>query len=317
MSLRLGLALGGGGARGFAHLGVLRALERAGIEVDVFAGTSMGAIIAVAHIQNQTFQKSHRSLKNFVIKYAKEFRGMNYVEVHKKSAQSFLGNISYSFSHAKQVLAFLRKTHLEDSTLLDQIVADFIYPCNLEDLSKKLYVSSIDFKTGQVVFAKKGNAQMAVKASMSIPGYFPPVEHENKMLYDAQAAYPVPIQIFEKDPVDFLISADVSLPVSKSFNANNGIDLLFRQTDILFHHVVSEVHTCSDLVISPNLSKIHWTDFHKLEEIIKEGYRATNEKIPQIKAAIKSRKSTRINKPWHNNGFGGLERTILTEYPPV
>lgn len=314
---RIGLALGGGGARGFAHLGVLRALQKADIPISIYSGTSMGAIIGSAFIQSKEFKGSHKKVKNFVINYAKRFKGLNYVETDKEITENVFGMIGRQISRGRIFLDFMRHSHLEDEKLLQEIVEDFIYPCNIEDLHTPMYICSIDFKSGQAVFFNEGDCQHAVKCSMSIPGYFPPQRFGGRLLYDAQAVYPVPIQIFEQLDVDLLISVDVGLPIDTNFELKTGVDLLFRQNDILYTHVLSEVDNCSDLVIRPETQNIHWTDFNNMDTIIKKGLEAGEKAIPQIKEMMSSSYKPRpmTDRPWHNSAFRNTPRVELLKLP--
>ena len=314
---RIGLALGGGGARGFAHLGVLRALEKAGIPIAVYSGTSMGAILGAAFLQTKEFKKSHRKVKNFVINYAQKFSGLNYVETDKKPNTNLFETLGRQFSRGKTLYNFLRHSHLEDESLLENIARDFIYPCNIEDLTHKMYICSIDFKTGQAVFFNEGDCRKAVMASMSIPGYFPPQKFNDRLLYDAQAVYPVPIQVFEHEPVDLIISVDVGLPIEDDFQVKTGVDLLFRQNDMLYTHVLSEVENCSDLVIRPDIKDVHWTEFHKMDKVILKGMEAANDMIPQVKKMMDPNynPTPMDERPWHNSGFGDMQRVHFMKVP--
>lgn len=310
---RIGLALGGGGARGFAHLGVLRAFQKAGIPMDIFAGTSMGAIMGAAFLQSAEFKTSHRKVKNFVINYAKRFRGLNYVETDKELTENIFSILGKQINRGKVFLDFMRHSHLEDESLLDEIVNDFIHPCNIQELHSPLYICSIDFKSGQALFFNQGNCRQAIKCSMSIPGYFPPQRMDGRLMYDAQAVYPVPIQIFESLDVDLLISVDVGLPIDTEFELKTGVDLLFRQNDILYSHVLAEVDNCSDLVIRPETQNIHWTDFHNMDTIIKRGLEAGERAVPQILKMLEpSYEPTPMkDRPWHNSAFKTIPRVVV------
>ena len=317
--LRIGLALGGGGARGFAHLGILRVFKKAGIDIDVYAGTSMGAIIMVAHMQNRNFKRSDVSLKNFVLRFANEFKGMNYAESKTSAKTPFSTKLYNNFKRGSQFLNLISRKSVEDDHLLDEITESFIYPCNLEDLPHKVYVSTLDVVTGQQVLLYRGNARRAIKASMSIAGYFPGVAQNDRLLIDSQAVFPVPIQAFLKDEVDVIIAANVSTYHKQDFQPNNGIDMLFRQNDLTFPHILSEIQHCSDILIEPDLhDDIHWTDFQKMDHIIRQGVLAANDALVQLDAVCE--KKSRIKKiqdrPWHLSGYRDTPRTVLETCDP-
>jgi NTE family protein len=310
---RIGLALGAGGARGFAHWSVLRALEKHGIEVDVISGASMGAIIAVTHHQRKSFEHSYKDLRMFVTKYAKRFENMNLVETSKEHHFSSWDKIKSQIHHHVSMLTFFRKPYLNDSNLLDEICHDFIQEGKLENLSKKVWICALDMQSGRAFFRSQGDTRLITKASMSIPGYFPPVKIGPYELYDSAALYPIPLQIFEEDPVDFIISVDVNPQFKTKFKANNAIDLLFRQMDLNQIHALNEVYQCSDCVIKPDLNEIHWTDFHQLNHIIKAGTLAAELKIKDIITQLECDKIPLRHRPWHNFRFNSEKRIILNE----
>jgi NTE family protein len=305
---RIGIALGGGGARGFAHWSVLRTLEKYGIVPDVVAGTSMGAVIAVAHHQNQSFKKSYTKLKQFVIRYAKDFEKMRNLEVVPSEDLNAVEKFFKSVNQSLHLFAPLTKDSVTSAEVIDNIMNDFIYPADLSDIDKKVYVCCLDMTTGQAFFTDHGNAQFFVKAAMSVPGYFPPVKFNDHLLYDAQGMYPVPLQVFEKDPVDILISVDVGAPIPNDFDLHRTTDLLFRQVELSYSHIISEVYHCSDVVIKPNLDNIHWTDFHLIDKVLAEGSNAVEAMIKEIDDAVDSGRPNSCERPWHNYGFEGIER---------
>jgi NTE family protein len=303
---RIGIALGGGGARGFAHWSVLRSLEKYGIITDVVSGTSMGAVIAVAHHQNQSFKKSYSKLKQFVIRYAKDFENMRNLEVVPPKDLNAVEKFFKSVNQSLHLFALLTKESISDAEVINSIMEDFIYPTDLGDINKKVYVCCLDMTTGQAFFTDHGDAQFFVKASMSVPGYFPPVKFNDHLLYDAQGMYPVPLQIFEKEPVDILISVDVGAPIPYDFNLQRTTDLLFRQVELSYSHIISEVYHCSDIVFRPNLENIHWTDFHLIDKVLVEGSKAVEAKINDLDELVKSNSANSCNRPWHNYGFDGI-----------
>ncbi len=308
---RVGLALGGGGARGFAHWSVLRTLEKYGIIPDVVAGTSMGAVIAVAHHQNKSFYRSYANLKEFVIKYAKRFAKMRSVEVSQCDTTSGIDRLLCHLNQSLHLFAFLSKESIADPQIIDDIMNDFISPADLKEIEKRVWVCCLDMASGQAFFTREGPAQTFVKASMSVPGYFPPVRFQDHLLYDAQGMYPVPLQIFEVDPVDFIISVDVGSPIPDNFHLSRATDLLFRQVELSYSHIISEVYHCSDVVIQPDLAGIHWTDFHLLDNVMQLGSTAAEAAISEIDDKIKKHLVPSAERPWHRYGFGKNERLFI------
>ncbi len=309
---RIGLALGGGGARGFAHWSVLRSLEKNGIEVDVYSGTSMGAVIAAGHLQKENYPHSYQSLKKFVLKYASRFKQMNTVEVSNCEINSGFRRILCEINQQLNFLSFLSKDFTGDANLINDIMHDFLNPCDISELRKKVYICCLDVKTGRPFFTDHGDVRTFVGASMSVPGYFPGTPVDERILFDAQSMYPVPLQIFEHEPVDFIISVDVGLKVEQDFVPQKAADLLFRQIDMSYSHIISEVYQCSDIVIQPDIAGVHWTAFNKMDSVMKAGAKAVEDALPEIKRLLNSpQKPAPIDRPWHNFGFPNSPRVDI------
>ncbi len=316
--LRIGLALGGGGARAFAHLGILRIFKRAGIKIDVIAGSSMGSLIPIAYMQHNSFDKTNTTFKQFVLRFAQEFQKMQYAEAQEHGKISTHRKIIKKIHMATKFIQLVTKPYVEDPTIIENIVNKYISPGNLETLPQTMYVSTIDSVTGQQVLLNKGNIQKAIIAATSIAGYFPPVILENRVLTDSQQIFPVPIQAFLIDPVDIIIAVDVTAVPDYNYLPKTGLDMLFRQGELSYSHIQSELHYCSDILIQPQLDTIHWTDFTKLDSIMRAGVAASKNLITDLDSLCdnKSKRTPVHKRPWHTFGYQDLERTVVRECEP-
>ncbi len=316
--LRIGLALGGGGARAFAHLGILRIFKRAGIELDVIAGSSMGSLIPIAYMQHNTFDKTNTTFKEFVLRFAQEFQKMQYAEAQEHGKISTHRKIIKKIQMATKFIQLVTQPYVEDPTIIENIVNKYISPGNLETLPQTMYVSTIDSVTGQQVLINKGNIQKAIIAATSIAGYFPPVRLGNRVLTDSQQIFPVPIQAFLIDPVDIIIAVDVTAVPDYNYTPKTGLDMLFRQGELSYSHIQSELHYCSDILIKPKLDTIHWTDFTKLDTIMRAGVTASKDLISDLDSLCdnKSKRTPVHTRPWHTFGYQDIERTVVRECEP-
>lgn len=318
--LRMGLALGGGGARGLSHLGVLRLLLDEGIRPSVISGTSMGAVVAVGFAQERDYRHVEKKFREFVLHFASRFDAMHYIEAEKKKQRGLISETIHALAVKSKMLAFANRTYLEDERLVQEIVEHFIHPCNLQELSLPVLISALDVRTGSGVFLRTGNARKAVQASMSIAGYFPGVALNGMDLYDAQNIFPVPIQAFPEVPgVDFIVASSAGTTICDEFHPCNVVDLLFRQSDIAYQHIISEVCNCSDIVIQPNLEDIHWTSFSRMDEIVDRGYEAARAALPRIHEILSGGlfPEPLSRRAWHNAGFRGQKRFVLSGFPDI
>jgi len=177
--MKIGIALGGGGAKGFAHIGVLTALSQAGIEPDVVAGTSMGALVGAVYAAGNI-----QSLKEASTK------------IKLKDIPLLLGP-----TWPKQGLFSGRKI----LKLLDELIGVE----NIEDLKKPFAAVCVDLKSGEIFTFTKGDIRHAIRASIAIPAVFTPVIFEGKLLVDGGVLEPVPVKAALSLGADFVIAVDL------------------------------------------------------------------------------------------------------------
>jgi NTE family protein len=311
----IGIALGGGGARGMAHLGVLRALENAGFIPDAMSGTSMGAVVAVCYLHNPDFISMDKQLRQFVLLLAGQFQGLDFMETEHQSDQSLLRSALHSMANKVRLASVFTRTSVNDGHILREIVEEFMPRGNLEGLCRPVYVCALDSVSGQGILINRGDIREAVRAALSVSGYFPGQVRGGRLLHDAQAIFPVPVQAFQFEPVDLIIAVDVGLPITDGFKAKNAVDLLFRQSDISYHHIAGEIHNCADLVIVPEVADVHWTQFRKMDQLIQKGFEAGERAIPRIRELIKDKKNLKpsAGRPWHRGGYSGGREGVVVE----
>jgi NTE family protein len=181
--MKIGLALGGGGARGFTHLGILKVLDEAGLKIEVFAGTSMGALAAALYLQQGSAEAAIRHLHR--------------VQAEQKSVAQLLGHFTPTINSNRFAKRLLRRTlevlvinrAIHSSSLLpgkylSRAIETLISPGRLEDFP--LAVLATDLVSGQGVVLRSGSLQQALLASSAIPGFFPPVGFGNMLLTDGE-----------------------------------------------------------------------------------------------------------------------------------
>jgi len=177
---QVGLALGSGAARGWAHLGVIRALAEAGIEINFVAGTSIGSLVGAAFALGKT-----NELEDFA-------RGLDW----------------------KQIVSFLDVTFPRSGLIDGKKITDFfrgqIRNINIEEMSLAYCAVATDLSTGQENVLSSGNLIDAVRASISIPGIFTPVKKDGDFLVDGGLVNPVPVSVVRNMGADFVIAVDVN-----------------------------------------------------------------------------------------------------------
>jgi NTE family protein len=311
--LKIGLALGSGGARGMAHLGVLRALREAGIEADLVAGTSSGALV-----------------------------GMSYAAGRLESMTDVVENIDW-----RQALSYFMEARLPHSGLIDGIrvlkfIRHYTRGRRLEDLAIPFAAVATDLASGGEVVLKAGEADRAIRASLSIPGLFTPVNFEGRFLVDGGLVNPVPVNVVRKMGADFVIAVDVvhfepltadqmtgrraerkapargaprlrkwvkeaSLkwrerathsflaPMLKAVEEWDQEPGLFDVLGIALRIMESQIaerrfrEEPADYLIRPKLGNVFFMEFHRSPEIVKWGYEAGRAAAPEILRLLKDR----------------------------
>ncbi|MFH1169171.1 MAG: patatin-like phospholipase family protein [Chloroflexota bacterium] len=265
---RVGLALGGGAARGLAHVGVLEVLEGEGIPVDVIAGTSAGAIAGALFAQG----KSSRQ----ITKLAMELGG-------KKLA--FLIDLSLPKS------GFISGRKLQ-ALLTGSISASVQF----SDLKIPFACVAADIETGEEVVIDRGPVLAALRASISIPAIFAVVKRGGRFLVDGSLVNPVPVSAVRKLGAEFVIAVNV-IPdaTERSRNVKSGgkaasepniVHVMMQSMHIGTYSLVRSSMKGADIVIEPDVAHFGGGEFHRASEIIQQGRLAARSAIPEIKRKL-------------------------------
>jgi len=234
-----GIALGGGGVRGFAHLGILQALEEKGIKPDIISGTSAGAIAGAYIASGKT--------PGEVFKIIKGRRLIDFVEVR------------------------LPKTGLLNLDKLRKSLSENIKANDLKDLQIPFYVTVSDIINGHVEYFDEGPLVKLVQASASIPVLFAPVEIDGKLFLDGGLFDNVPYEPL-KGKCKKIIAVNIS-PINKTEKLKNLIQIAARTFHLSVSSTTKDLKENCDLVIEPpDLDKFEILDASKADEIYKVGY---------------------------------------------
>ncbi|MGH9858918.1 MAG: patatin-like phospholipase family protein [Candidatus Acidiferrales bacterium] len=251
---RVGLALGGGFARGISHIGVLRAFEKAGIRVDCIAGVSVGALIATAYAAGASLAEMEK------LGAATQFKDFG------RWTLSWLGLASN-----QRLEAYLRR----------------ICPAkSFDELKIPLSIVATDLGTGDPVEFSRGEVCSPLRASCAYPGLFLPVQHEGRLLVDGFLAAPVPVDAVRRLGADFVVAVylDSSPPDVKPTSM---FDVIGRSFAIMQRHANSSWQRRADVVITPDVAHFAWDDFRATPQLIAAGEAAAEAVLPKILAVLK------------------------------
>lgn len=294
---RIGLALGGGAARGMAHIGVIRALDRAGIEIDVVTGTSMGAIIGGAWAATGSIEEVEASIRSVLS--SAEF---------KKNRLSFLretrsqrGGLFFSVANLVRRGIFFGVSNLRPSFLsaeefavsMEQILPDIL----IEDMPRPFAAIALDIDKAQEVVLTKGSLRRAAAASSAIPGILPPVKVGNRVLIDGGWVDKIPVLPAFGLGADLVIAVDITTYMQESENYQRGVDIMVRANVIKDAALVRFCRSMADVVIRPPVQDVHWADFGAYERCIEAGEQQVERMLPQIKETLRHARLLHLVRP--------------------
>ena len=276
---KIGLALGGGGARGFAHLGVLKALTESSIPINFLAGSSMGAVIAAGYAHERNLVKLERHVLDF-----------NYSE--------------YIQPHNRRILIDMEK--------LVKYFNEYLHNAHFKELDIPLSVITTDFQKKESFVINHGDVSIAIAASCETPYIHKPIKYKNRLLVDGGLVSMLPVDLVEDMGAEIVIGVDVySSPFSNGdklyvsqFEKNimarfPFLSILFSKQahSFLNHSNQIKANELNNLrlklvqkpmfIIKPKLKNMTILSFDKKNDAIRAGYEATQIIIPQIKKQLK------------------------------
>jgi len=287
--LKVGLALGGGGARGLAHIGVLKVLERENIPIDLITGTSMGAIIGGVY----ALKKDISAIEKIAEKYSKisEFNiDFSFSEKERKDKPFFLKKMSDFLKKGYILNLELRRKYIDEGEGIKKIIKDLVGDKAFTDTKIPFAVVAADLVKGEKVILNQGKLFDALLASSSIPGMFPPVILDKKILVDGGIVDVVPIQAAQSLGANFVIGVNVGQTIKKRVEFDNAVEIFFRSDSITSAELRKLQLSFADVVITPKIGRFHWSDFSKPEQCIREGEIAAQNIILELKKKLKKAK---------------------------
>ena len=261
VKLKIGLALGGGAAKGFAHIGVIKMLEASGIHPDVVAGTSAGSVVGALYASGMDpFQLQEQA---FALDEAKI-----------RDVRLFSGGL-------------VRGRKLQD------YVNRLVGQRPIERLKLPFAAVATQLETGQRTVFVRGNTGEAVRASSSIPGVFEPVEIRGRHYIDGGVVSPVPVDAARQLGADFVIAVDISARPNGS-NPQGMVNIVGQSISIMGQQLGAQEMARADVVIRPHLGDIGPTDFEQRDQAILEGEKATLAAMPLIRARLAAMAAARL-----------------------
>lgn len=283
---KFGLALGGGGARGLAHIGVLKVLDSEGIKLNFITGCSMGAIIGGLYAYFGSAKEVEIFIRDLIehpkfIELGIDRLNKKIKKPDKNYFEQFIDYIEVRF----QALKSLNSHSYFDEEATKEIYT--IFPdVQIENLQIKFSAIATDLLSGEEINFTKGNLRDIIRASSAIPGIFPPVKYENYFLVDGSASESVPAGKVREIGADRVLAVDVTRNLKVVEEPKNIFEILFRTEDISSYHLSILRLREADLVIRPQIKQLTWADYDKVDEIISAGEIITKAYLNDIKKLL-------------------------------
>ncbi|MBR2053016.1 MAG: patatin-like phospholipase family protein, partial [Clostridia bacterium] len=246
---KIGLVLSGGGTRGFAHLGAIKAFEEYGLKFDFVSGTSAGSLVGAFYASGMKFE----DMLNIARKIdEKDIRTSKLVFVPSKTEG------------------------------IEKIITDNLGDINIEDLKIPFTATAVDLKSTDEICLTKGNLAKAVAASCCVPAIFQPVEHNNRLLCDGGLRNTMPADIPKIFGCDYVVAIDVNKSRLYGTESTKLVDVVMCSVRILMESNVFKGYEYSDIVLRPETKRFKSTKTEGWLDMIEEGYREAINNMPAI-----------------------------------
>lgn len=262
---RVALVLGSGGARGYAHLGVLSVLQKAGVPIDLIVGASAGSIFAALYSDNHSYQKTYRIMMNA------DF---------------------WSFADVSNIPSFsgiVEGYHLEKFLLRNMKAKTF------RGLKNKLVIATTNLKTGAPYIVQSGPISPAVLASAALPGLVQPVKMYHKILVDGGVAQPVPVETAQSFHPKVIIAVNIAQQLDPHVPWFS-YSIYSRAYDIIWLRLSEENEKAANIIIRPKVGQIGTFSLGDKQTLYQAGRRAALKALPKILRLLKQ-KHIRLHSP--------------------
>ncbi|MFO7983629.1 MAG: patatin-like phospholipase family protein [Desulfuromonadales bacterium] len=283
---KIGLALGGGAARAFSHIGIIAGLKSRGIPIDIVTGTSMGAIIGAMYAGRGDEQE----LKNRIATYlqSEEFAhsGFDFFKELDAEGEGLLFELGRMARRGVfNAMMVTRTAMVSDETAMSN------YACMVDDMAIEetripFAAVALDLYSGERVLLDRGPLRRAIAASCAMPGVLNPVEHNGMLLIDGGWVEAVPVRAARQLGADFVVAVDAGLSPPDLDPPRNALDVISRADTLVRRALAAEQLGAGDFALSPQNGVPHWADFSTADRAIDRGEEEVAGRIDELRHAI-------------------------------
>jgi len=285
--LKVGLALGGGAARGLAHIGVLRALVREGIPIDIITGTSMGAVVGGAYAATRDIVEIERSFRGLLTSDEFQKMRMSFLRETKATRGSLLYSVTNLVRRGIVYGVSTMRPSFVSAEKFARSLGRILPDVEVSTTPIRFAASAVDLETAEEVVLCHGRLREVAAASAAIPGILPPRRLHGRLLIDGGWVDKIPVLPAFRLGADIVIAVDISADLEDPKRYLRGVDVVLRANTIK-DIVMTELHRrLADIVIEPAVKKIHWADFEAVNFCIEAGDAAASNAVPKIRELLR------------------------------
>ncbi len=281
--MNFGLALGGGGARGLAHIGVLEVLEEHGLKPTIVAGTSIGSIVGAFYCLHGSAQGLRAKARAMV--QSEEFKQSHldkFYTSHDNTLERFKKEVLEKFYFGQ---LFFKKSHIKNATA-QKLFNDLFGNRTFADFKIRFVCNALDIQSGEEIIFTAGPITEAVWASCAIPGIVPPFVDNKKIAIDGSVINNIPIEPIKRLGTKIVLAIYLGDRPTFEDEPDTGYKISQRALLLMRYHIDQRILRFADLVIKPDVTSFHWANFSALDELVQKGREATLKNIKEIKSTI-------------------------------
>jgi len=260
-SKKVGLALGGGGAKGFAHIGVIKTLVDAGIPIDYIAGTSMGALVGGYYAATKNIRR----------------------------LEALAGQFEPEKHMSPRATALDRKGAFFRDSLVEKLLSEEFHNIKIEDFEIPFAAVATDARNGEEVVMKKGKLVDALRASAALPIVFSPVEAGGRLLIDGGLSNPVPADVVRELGAEYVIAVDVSSrwldQPEEMIDVHDMYSVITSSLSVIEYQIGKTIVKTADIVLRPPVMRFQALSFAHNREILQAGENETKYHLREIRKA--------------------------------
>ena len=286
---RITLALGGGGARGLAHLGVIEVLVDAGYEIERIVGVSIGSLTGAAFAFDPDIYRVQERTMSYLQTPEFQVQQEYLLGENGNGENEATGGLFGWYTHLKNYMRskhrFIRVVNhpsLLSGDILESVVEHLVPDADIAAAKIPLSIVAVDLLSGHRIVLEGGSARKATQGSSSMPGIFPPVEFRDMLLSDLGVLDSLPTVVARSYDPTCLVAVDVASEIQQADRFDSAMDVLLRMDEVSENLFRKHFRNIADIVIKPEVHETDWFDFRDRVSLLEAGRKAAERALPVL-----------------------------------